>query len=247
MVRGRSFTATDVGGAVPVAIVNETFARAYFPEGDALGQRVDLGRVGARNRYPSLKGPGVVIVGVAADVRDVSFRNAVRRTMYLPQAQAPDIIANIRPAMPGPRVFPLSETVADSLARERFGTILVSLFGALALILTAVGVSSLLAQAVRARRREIGIRMAVGASGDAILRWIVVRGLLPVAIGIGVGLVGAAALSGLLRAYLWGVTGTDAATLGAAAAGMLGVAILACWIPAREAARTDPARALSSS
>ena len=275
VIRGRSFTAMDAKGATPVAIVNETFARRYFPEGDAIGQRIDLGRLGNVHRYPSLKGLGVVIVGVAADVQDISFRTAVRRTMYLPQAQAPDVIANIRPAMPvfvvrstlpvqrlesefrqairavdpalpGPRVFPLSQTLADSLARERFGTILVSLFGALALILTAVGVYSVLAQAVRTRRREIGIRMAVGASGDAVLRLVVVRGLLPIAIGIGVGLVGAVTLSRLLEAYLWGVTGTDAVTLGVAAAGILGVAILACWVPAREAAGVDPVTALSS-
>ena len=276
LIRGRSFTAMDIRGAVPVAIVNETFARRYFPEGDAVGQRIDLGRRGNVYRYPSLKGLGIVIVGVAADVQDVSFRTAVRRTMYLPQAQAPDVIAGIRPtlpvfvvrssqplerierdfrqairtvdpALPGPRVFPLSETVADSLARERFGAILVSLFGAVALILTVVGVYSTLAQAVRVRRREIGIRMAVGANGDAVLRLIVVRGLTPVAIGIGLGLVGAVVLSGLLEAYLWGVTGTDAGTLGMAAAGILGVAAIACWIPAREAARVDPARVLSSS
>ncbi len=275
VIRGRSFTAMDAKGATPVAIVNETFARRYFPEGEAIGQRIDLGRRGDIYRYPSLKGLGIVIVGVAADVQDVSFRAAVRRTMYLPQAQAPDILANIRPAMPvfvvrsslplqrlesefrqairavdpalpGPQVFPLSQTLADSLARERFGTILVSLFGALALLLTAVGVYSVLAQAVRLRRREIGIRMAVGASGDAVLRLVLVRGLLPIAIGIGVGLVGAVILSRLLEAYLWGVTGTDAVTLGVAAAGILAVATLACWIPAREAAAVDPVTALSS-
>ena len=275
VIRGRSFTAMDAKGATPVAVVNETFAREYFPEGDAIGQRIDLGRRGNVHRYPSLKGLGIVIVGVAADVQDISFRTAVRRTMYLPQAQAPDLIANIRPAMPvfvvrstlpverlesefrqairavdpalpGPQVFPLSQTLAGSLARERFGTILVSLFGALALILTAVGVYSVLAQAVRTRRREIGIRMAVGASGDAVLRLVVGRGLLPIAIGIGVGLVGAVTLSRLLEAYLWGVTGTDAVTLGVAAAGILGVAILACWVPAREAAGVDPVTALSS-
>ena len=88
--------------------------------------------------------------------------------------------------------------------------------------------------------------MAVGASGDAVLRLVVVRGLLPIAIGIGVGLVGAVALSRLLEAYLWGVTGTDAVTLGVAAAGIFGVAILACWVPAREAAGVDPVTALSS-
>jgi len=120
------------------------------------------------------------------------------------------------------------------------------LFGVLALILTAVGVYSTLAQAVRIRRREIGIRMAVGASGDAVLRLVVAKGLLPITIGIGIGLVGAVTLSRLLDAYLWGVTGTDATTLGVAAAGILGVAILACWIPAREAARVDPASVLSS-
>lgn len=275
VVRGRSFTPTDAQGSPPVAIVNETFARRYFPDGSAIGARIDLGRMGSVTRYASLKGRGVVIVGVAADVQDVSFRTAVRRTIYLPQAQTADVIANIRPempvfvvrsvlpvqqlerefrqviravdpALPAAEVFPLSETVADSLARERFGTILVSLFGVLALILTAVGVYSVLAQTVRSRHREIAIRMAVGASGDSVLRLVVARGLLPIGIGIGVGLVGAVALSGVVEAYLWGVTGTDALTLSIAAAGILAVAAFACWIPAREAARVDPARALGS-
>ena len=275
VVRGRSFTEVDIRGSTPVAVVNETFARRYFPEGGAIGARVDLGRIGNVTRYASLNGQGIVIVGVAADVQDVSFRTAVRRTIYLPQAQTADVIANIRPAMPvfvvrsvlpaarlerefrqviravdpalpAAEVTPLSKTVADSLARERFGTILVSLFGVLALILTAVGVYSVLAQTVRSRHREIAIRMAVGASGDSVLRLVVARGLLPVAIGVGLGLVGAVTLSGLVEAYLWGVTGTDAVTLSLAAAGILAVAGFACWIPAREAARVDPARALGS-
>ena len=275
VVRGRSFTAVDVQGATRVAIVNETFARVYFPNGDAIGQRIDLGRIGGEYRFRSLEGAGVLIVGVAADVQDVSFRTAVRRTLYLPQAQAGDVIANIRPtmpvfvvrstlpaepleraftqairavdpALPGPEVFALSETVAETMARERFGTILVSLFGALALILTAVGVYSVVAQTVRNRHREIGIRMAVGANGGQVLRSVVMRGLLPIAIGIGIGLMGAVALSGLLETYLWGIAGTDPETLGAAAAGILAVAIVACWIPAREAAEVDPVTALAS-
>ena len=275
VVRGRSFTPADVRGAVPVAIVNESFARNYFPGGDAVGQRIDLGRINNEYRFPSLAGPGVLIVGVAADVQDVSFRTEVRRTMYLPHAQVGDYIANIRaampvfvvrstlpverlerafgqairtvdPALPGPDVFALSETVAESMARERFGTLLVTLFGALSLVLTAIGVYAVLAQTVRSRRREIGIRMAVGASGDQVLRLVVARGLLPVVVGIGVGLVGAMVLSGLVEAYLWGVTGTDASTLTVAAAGILGVASLACWIPAREAAGVDPVTALAS-
>ena len=275
VVRGRSFTTADVRGASPVAIINETFARTYFPEGDPIGQRIDLGRLGDMYRYPSLEVPGVVIVGVAADVQDVSFRTEVRRTMYLPQAQVADVVANITrampvfvvrstlpvarlereftqairavdPALPAPEVFALSEAVAETLARERFGTMLVSLFGALALVLTAVGVYSVLAHTVRNRYREIGIRMAIGASSDSVVRLVVVRGLLPVAIGVGIGLVGAVALSGLLEGYLWGVAGTDAQTLGAAAGGILAVAIFACWLPAREAAGVDPVAALGS-
>ena len=275
VVRGRSFTPADVRVGIPVAIVNETFARHYFPDGDAVGQRIDLGRINNEYRFPSLEALGVLIVGVAADVQDVSFRTAVRRTMYLPHTQVGDYIANIRPtmpvfvvrstlpaerleraftqairavdpALPGPEAFALSETVAETMARERFGTILVSLFGALALILTAVGVYSVVAQTVRSRHREIGIRMAVGANGNQVLRSVVMRGLLPVAIGVAIGLVGAVALSDLLEAYLWGVAGTHPETLGVVAAGILMVAIVACWIPAREAAAVEPVAALAS-
>jgi ABC-type antimicrobial peptide transport system permease subunit len=212
---------------------------------------------------------------VATDVQDVSLRAPVRGTMYLTQAQTPDLISNIRPTMPvfiarstldrgrleqeitdairtvdpslpAPDLFALSAMAADSMARERFGAVLVTLFGALALILTAIGIYSVLTYTVRSGRREIGIRMAVGASSNQVSRLVVIRGLRPIAIGIVAGVLGAVALSRFLESYLWGVAGTEPLALAAAAAGILCVAILACWIPAREAAAVDPVNVLSS-
>ena len=140
----------------------------------------------------------------------------------------------------------MSESVAESLARERFGAVLMTVLGAVALILTATGIYSVLAFSVRSRRRDIAIRMALGARSDQVLRLVVVRGLLPIVIGIVAGLSGAVAFSRLLEAYLWGVASTDPVTLSAVAAGVLGIATLACWIPGREAATVDPANALAS-
>ena len=132
--------------------------------------------------------------------------------------------------------------MARSLARERFGATLLSVLAALALALTAFGIYGVLAYTVQQRRREIGIRMALGADGQQVTRMVMVQGIAPVLVGVLLGVVGSIGLSRVVAGFLWGVTPTDPATLATVAAMLLGVALVASWIPAREAAGLDPAQ-----
>ena len=212
---------------------------------------------------------GVEIVGIVADIREISLRAEPRRTIYMPQAQAPAFLSSIQrtmpvfiaarrvagdaveralrealrdadPALPKPQVFPLDDVVARSLARERFGATLVSVLAALALGLTAFGIYGVLAYTVQQRRREIGIRMALGADGRHVTRMVMVQGIAPVLAGTLLGVVCSLGLSRIVAGFLWGVTPTDPRTFATVAATLLGVALVASWIPAREAARLDP-------
>lgn len=274
LVAGRAFTTTDERGAPRVAIVNEAFVERYFPDENPLGQHIDLGRYRGEFIDPSLEGPPAEIVGVAGDVRDISLRAGARRTVYVPAAQAHTRIAlalnrlpvflvrapgaraaaertlresfhDIDPGLPGPDVLPLRRVLAESLARERFSATLLGAFALLALTLTAFGIYGVLSYTVRQRRREIGIRIALGAGGGAVSRLVAVQGLLPVAIGLAVGTVGALALSRVVAGFVWGVSPTDPTNIAVVAVLLLGVAAVAGWLPTREAVRTDPVRSLS--
>jgi predicted permease len=272
LVAGRPFGEGDEDSSPSVAIVNESFARAYFPDASAVGRRIDLGRV--QGEYPaSYANPGVEIIGVVADIREIALRSQPRRTMYVPQAQAAIALANLLgppafiarsrpgggdavralaeaiqaadPALPRPEVFPLSDVVAASLARERFGATLLSVLAALALALTAFGIYGVLAYSVRRRRREIGIRMALGAAGQDVTRMVVGQGIAPVLLGLLLGGAIAAGLSRFVAPYLWSVGPTDPRTFAAVAAILVAVGLLATWLPAREAVGTDAASTLS--
>jgi predicted permease len=271
---GRLFESTDAAGALPVAIVNDAFARRYFAGASPIGQRIDVGRFRGALTNPALDGQQVEIVGVVEDVRDVSLRTEPRRTLYVPQAQAPTRLSTLLsampvflvrprsrqadvertlseavraadPSLPSPQVFPLETAVARSLARERFGATLLSLLAALALALTAVGIYGVLAYTMQQRRREIGIRMALGARRDHVSRLVMVQGVAPVIAGLGIGVAGAIGLSRFVAGFLWGMTPTDPTTLCVVAAILLGVGVAASWLPARAAATLDPVRSLA--
>ncbi len=272
---GRSFENTDAAGGPPVAIINDAFARRYFPGESPIGQRIDVGRVKVEVIDPALDGNRVEIVGVVEDVRDVSLRSEPRRTMYVPQAQAPTRLSNLlgtmpvfiarpgstganveralretvlaaEPSLSAPHVFPLDNAVTRSLARERFGATLLSTLAALALALTALGIHGVLAYTIQQRRREIGIRMALGAGAGQVTRLIMVQGVAPVLAGLVLGIWAALGLSRFVAGFLWGVTATDPATLWTVAVILLGVALAASWIPARAAAHLDPVSTLNS-
>jgi putative ABC transport system permease protein len=272
-IAGRSFAPADAGGP-SVAIINEAFARRYFAGASPIGQRVDIGRFRGALPNPARDSHRVEIVGVVEDVRDVSLRTEPRRTIYVPQAQASarlstllgtmpvfivrprsrggDIDRALReavraadPWLPPPHVFPLHTAVSRSLARERFGAVLLSVLALLALALTALGIHGVLAYTVQQRRREIAIRMALGARPEQVSRLVMIQGVAPVLAGLVIGVAGAVGLSRFVASFLWGVAATDLATIWSVAGILLGVGVAASWIPAHTAAKLDPASTLA--
>jgi predicted permease len=275
LVAGRTIEDSDVPGRPAVAIVNEAFVRQYFAGESPIGQRIDVGRIQGRRVDPPRADPPVEIVGVVADVREISLRAEPRRTIYVPQAQAStrlstlretmpvfiarsragatgaeralaDAIRAVDPELPAPRMVTLDDVVASSLVRERFGATLLSVLAVLAVALTAFGIYGVLAYTIQQRRREIGIRIALGASGREIARLVMGQGVAPVIVGVLLGALGALGLSRVVAGFLWGVAPTDPLMLAATAVTLIFVALAASWIPARDAVRLDPVAAVNT-
>jgi len=270
LVRGRDFTDRDQADAPGVAVVNEAFARRYFPETNPVGQRIEIGRFRGRYIHPAFDVPPLEIVGVAGDVRDRSLKTEPTRTVYVPQSQAQDIVSAMpvfmvrspRPGVAGqrvveavrrvdsriptPEVRTVDQLVDASLARERFGASLMGSFAGLALLLTAGGVYGVLAYTVRRRRREIGIRIALGAERASVIRLMTRQGMVPVLGGLALGVAGALALGRVAERLVWGVSPTDPTVIAVVAGILLMVALVASWLPAREASRMDPVQSLST-
>jgi putative ABC transport system permease protein len=269
LVRGRGFRASDnTPGAPRVAIINESFATHYFGTENPLGQGLEIGKYDGRYMNPGFDVPAAEIVGVMADVRDMSLKREARRTVMVPHVQAPDYaaappvfliraqqpavvaelvrsaIANADPTLPIPIVRQMSDVAAATVATERFNAVLMSTFAGLALLLTMVGVYGVVAYDARTRAPEIGIRMALGARGNDVLRLTLLRGIRPVLLGLVVGIAAALALSRVISSMLWGVSPSDPLTIVTVAAILAGTAALASYIPARESARADPGMAL---
>jgi len=260
LVRGRLIEPMDDGKSQRVVVINETFAKRFFPNGDPLGKRIRLGKL-------TLEFQWATIVGVVGDVRGFALDEPPPPTMYWPVAQiraTPALaivvrtqgdpasltsavrgaIAEVDPGQPIYDMQTLDRLVAKSLGQRRFTLTLMLLFGVIALVLSAVGIYGVMAFAVTQRTQEIGIRMALGARTIDVLRLILGSGMSLTAIGVSVGLVGAFAITRLMTSLLFGVSPTDAMTFGLVTAGLLLVALLACYIPARRATKVDPLVAL---
>ena len=263
---GRGFTEGDRGGAPRVAIVNEAFARHFFPNEDPIGQRVEIGKWKGEWLSPGFAG-AAEIVGVVADVRELGLDRLPKRTVIVPVAQWPGgigqtglvartsqpsllerevagIVRSIDATVAAPSVEQLSSIVGASIREQRFQMVLLSVFAASALVLTAIGVFAVLSYSVRDRAREIGVRIALGAQAGSVIRLVVGRGLLLVGIGSAIGLAVALLASRLLDAMLYDVTPTDPVVLISAVGLLLAIALVAAWIPARRAALVDPLAAL---
>ena len=256
LLRGRLFTAQDRGGAPPVAIINQTMARAYWPGSDPIGKRF-------RFRQSS---PWLTVVGVTGDMRRQGVDRAVAPQAFLPNRQNTEDMMDVIVRTAGdPAAMAATvhremqaidksvarfriETVTDQLAEQtgerRFDTFLVGGFAVAALLLAAIGVYVLLHHVVAQRTGEIGVRMALGATPGAVLALLLRQGLALALAGAGIGLAAAWWVCRVLSKLLFEVAPTDFETFVGSALALLAVAALACWIPARAAARIDPMTAL---
>jgi predicted permease len=254
LAAGRAFAAGDDADGPPVALINAAARRRFFEGREPLGARIRLW------------GAERTVVGVIGDERTLGLEHAAPPAVYLPRGQAPigggsvlvrtagdaaslvaplrRIVRELDPALPLFGVEPLRDTVADSMGSRRFTMLLLVSFAALALVLAVVGVHGVLSYAVAQRRREIGVRVALGADARAVRALVLGQGMRLTALGLGIGLVGGLATSRLLAALLFGVGAADPPTFGAVALVLGGVALAATWLPARRASRVDPMAAL---
>jgi putative ABC transport system permease protein len=258
--QGRLFTEQDNAGVRRVALVDETFAKSFFPKGDAIGQFLIDARVSQK------PGDTSQIVGIVGGVKDRNLMNNPRPVIYHPALQAPRPFMNlaVRTAgdplalvsaieqrvhdldrnLPVYKIATMEQNLSDSLMRRRFSMLLLAALAGFALCLAAVGVYSVISYSVSQRTREIGIRMALGAQPGSVHKLIVGQGLRPVLAGLAAGLLASLAAMRALASLLYGVTATDPPTFLAVAGGLLAVSALACAMPARRAARVDPMAAL---
>ena len=264
MIRGRQFTPLDDQDHPGVVIVNEAFVRHYFPNEDPIGRRIRPGppvRIWREQRLTSFE-----IVGVVRDVKSAGLQAETEPTYYLPATQAPlhdmtllvrttteptaivpalrQTVWSIDPNQPIANVNTLEQIVSDSISQPRLNMTLMALFGALALILAAVGIYGLLSYTVTQRTREMGIRLALGAQVGDVLRLVLKQGMVLALVGQAIGLAGALALTRLIRALLFGVTPTDVTIFAAVVGVLTTIALLACYLPARRATKVDPLKAL---
>jgi putative ABC transport system permease protein len=257
LLKGRAFDDHDTSDAPKVILVNETLARKYLPGEDPIGKRLDLGLSGIHGE----------IVGVVGDVRDRHLDKEADPEYYVPYQQVPvstmsfvvrgragdpaGLAASLRSVVQGMdkdlalyEVRPMESRVADSVARQRFSMTLLAAFGGLAVALAAVGIFSVMSFLVAQRTHEIGVRVALGAQPRDILSMVARQGMALALVGVGVGLAAALALTRLMSGLLYEVSATDPSVFGGISLLLAGVALLACLVPARRAAKVDPMVAL---
>lgn len=259
LLRGRFFSEHDSPSNPNVAIISETLAQRYFPNQNPIGRQMRFG-------FPPNSDVAREIVGVVGDVRNVALSKRPGPTMYVPFAQAPlyggeivvrsslgisSVAAGIRETvrsidkdLPVTDVTSFPDALGQSISSERFRTFLLGSFSALALVLAAVGIFGVISYSVSQRRQEIGIRMALGAQRRDILRLILGQGAKLALLGLGAGVVFALLLTRWMASLLYSVSATDPLTFGAVVIILLGVALTACYLPARRAMRADPVVAL---
>ncbi|HJQ70760.1 MAG TPA: ABC transporter permease [Blastocatellia bacterium] len=259
VMNGRAFNDHDRQGSLAVCLVDETFARRFWPNEDPIGKRVKIG--GAQSTAPWL-----TIVGVVAHVKHYGLNAQGREFIYFPFTQTParqmflavrtegdpsNLIGSVRneiksldPDQPIADIRNMEQIVYGSVAQPRFNTLMLGVFAAVALILAAVGVYGVMNYSVAQQTHEIGIRMALGAQQNHILRMVIQQGFALVGIGVAIGLAGAFVITQFMSSLLYGVKAMDPTTFIAVAIILALVAFIASYIPARRATRVDPMIAL---
>jgi putative ABC transport system permease protein len=262
IVKGRDFDDRDKHGSTPVVIVSEKFAKEFFPNEEAMGKRIRPG-IGT---FENEESPWREIVGVVGDVRNRGLNTDSPVGYYVPQTQVPftQLVGVIKTSnephslisavtkevaamdqdVPVFAVKSMEEYLSTSVAGPRFSTTLLSIFAAVALVLTVVGLYGVMSYSVAQRTNEIGIRLALGAQSRDVLLMIVKQGGTLILLGLVIGLAGAYALTRLIASLLFGVKAKDPITFAAVAVLLAIVALLACYIPALRATKVDPMEAL---
>jgi putative ABC transport system permease protein len=258
---GREFADQDHADATGVAIINESMARQYFAGEDPIGRRIILNYLNKRLTRE--------IVGVVGDIKQEEPSKPTKPEIYVPFAQLPwfsgtlvvrsegpdplmvrgdvqQAIWSFSPGLPESKAEPFTKTLAGQVAEPRLYALLLSIFAAIALVLAAIGIYGVMAYTVTQRTQEIGIRMALGASPTNVLKLVIGQGMRLIVIGVMTGLIGALALTRLIRSLLFGVSTADPVTYCGVAVILVLAALLACWIPARRATKVDPMTALRS-
>lgn len=259
--RGRTFTDRDGGDGARVVVISESVARRFYADRDPIGRHIYMGAPDNRVVAES------EIVGVVADVKQRGLDEERPEAVYVPHAAQPtlpgftfavrtagdpallgaavrDVLRRLDPGVPVLRLQTMADLLAGASAPARSSTILVAIFAAVALALALVGVFGVLSYTVSQQTTEFGIRMALGASAQAVRRQVLWRGLQPVFGGVALGLAGALAAARFMRTLLFGVAPADPATLAAVVALLVATATLAAYIPARRATTVDPVQAL---
>ncbi|MBI3679112.1 MAG: ABC transporter permease [Acidobacteria bacterium] len=270
LVRGRGFTVRDDAAASGVVVINEAFARQFWPKEDPLGQRIRIGP----GMGPAFAEAPREVIGVVADARDAGLNSNPQPQMFVPVAQVRDPVMMLNNRfmplswvvrtsatpfsvstpvqrifqeladLPAARVRSMDQVVVQSTARNQFNTLLLGIFAFAAILLASIGLYGLMAYSVQQRTLEFGIRLALGAESSAVRNMIVRQAMTLAVAGIVVGLVAALGLSRLLATMLFGVKPTDPLVFGSVALLLGAVAFLASYLPARRAVRIDPVVAL---
>jgi len=271
VLRGRNFSERDNGSAPGVVIINEAMAREFWPKGDPLSDRIEIGA----GMGPVFGEPPRQVIGVVGDTRDGGLNQDPGPTMYIPVSQMPDKVTELNSriaplewivrtrmephtlsaaittairestgGLPVAHIRSMDDIVVLTTSRERFNMLLLTSFGASALLMAAIGIYGLMAYSVQQRTQELGVRMALGAQASNIRNMVIRQGMVLAGIGLVIGVAGAFWLTKFLTGFLFGVKKWDPLAFILTPIFLCAIALIAVWVPARRATKVDPMTAL---